>query len=329
MKRLIISALLVLANCLCAQNLKELPQTAIAKSQLAQPGSKPFYLKATTEEATNPKNEYYKAEIQEWWAAPDRYKRVIRSQSFTETLVVNSDQRSETAVGYYPIWLRTFVDAIFDPASRLQGVDLTRSSDNPEFGTTRTCRRFDQRVGIAPVSNRVFSSYCFEKGLLADIMQPGFDAEYLDYKNFGTLKVARKISEYIQPGETAEAKIVELREVQDDPSMFKVEQSTPLLRTVNVSEEVLRKLAPDSQEIAWPAIREGKKQGVLSLFVGVDREGKVQEVYQLNSDNPHMSDFASDIVKTWQFRRAASNGEPVQVEGILTFAFPSTSASSQ
>jgi hypothetical protein len=63
------------------------------------------------------------------------------------------------------------------------------------------------------------------------------------------------------------------------------------------------------------------RQGTLSLYVCLDRGGKVREIYELNSSNPGLSDVARDQVMKWQFKTATSHGGPVQVESILTFAF--------
>jgi len=61
---------------------------------------------------------------------------------------------------------------------------------------------------------------------------------------------------------------------------------------------------------------------VLSIYVCVDRGGKVREIYGLNSDHPEMSDAARKQVMTWQFKPAVNQtGAHVQVESLLTFAY--------
>ncbi len=49
--------------------------------------------------------------------------------------------------------------------------------------------------------------------------------------------------------------------------------------------------------------------------------GHVRETFPLNSDNAGLDDVARQQVQKWQFKPAVSKGVPVQVEGILTFAF--------
>jgi hypothetical protein len=328
MQRTRVRPLVLLLLCLPAaaaakDSLSDIPPRAIEQSQITLAGSPPFHLKAKVFEGTNPHNDAYKAEIEEDWAAPHKWRRTVTANGFSQTLVVNGDQTQEEIKGdYYPNWLRTIVDAILDPGARVTGVELDKSSDNPMIGGTKLCRRFSFRAGIAPVGNNVFSSFCFEDGLIDSVLEPGYDAEYQDYKKFAGKKVARTIREYIKPGEEVEARIEELTEVNSlDESRFAVQNSGPILQTVTVSEEVLRSIATDAPAMQWPAIRGGKAVGVLSIYVCLDRDGGVRETYALNSDHPVMSDAAQQQIRTWKFKPAAVHGTRVQIEGILTFAY--------
>jgi len=307
-------------------SLHDLPARAIERSQIALSGSPPFHLRATVFEATNRDNDNYRADIEEDWAAPDKWRRTVKTAKFSETLTTNGDKVSAQIDGdYYPHWLRTLADAIFDPGAPLLGVDLTKSSDNPVIsrsGSTETCRRFGYRVGIAPVTNTIFASYCFQDGLLESVWKPAYDADYGAYKKFGKQRVARRIREEIESGTTLEADIVELKESATlEDSLLKVDQPSGPLRTIAVSEQTLRALALSAPDIQWPTIKDGKPVGTLSIYVCVDRQGSVREIYALNSDNPYMTDAASKQVMNWKFKPASDSGKPVQIEGILTFAY--------
>ena len=306
----------------------DLPKKALERSQITLPGSQPFILKATVVEKTNLANTNYHAEIEEQWVSPDKWRRTVKTNQFSEILIVNGDKTSEQITGdYYPNWLRTIVAALFDPGAHLQGVDLARSSDNPVFGGTEICRRFTHMAGIAPVSNKVFSSFCFKDGLIDFISLPGYEAEYKDYKKFAGRSVARTISERIEDGTVLSATIDELSELKSpDEAQFAAQASTPSLQTLRVEEQTLRSLAVNPAEIVWPTVRSGAEKGTLSLYVCLDRDGHIREVYELNSSNPGLSDVARDQVMKWQFKSATNNGARVQVESILTFAFETTNA---
>jgi hypothetical protein len=327
LSRAITSTLIsLLAFCSLAtagDSLADLPKKAIERSQITLPGSRPFILKAKVLEITNPANTNYQAEIEEYWVTPDKWRRTVRTAGFSETLIVNGEKTSEQITGdYYPNWLRTIVAAIFEPGEALNGLDLARSSDNPVWGGTQVCRRFTYLAGIAPVSNKVFSSFCFEGGLLASVGAPGYSVQYKDYKNFAGKRVAHRITEYIEPGTDVQATIVEVSELTSpDDGMFTGQEASAPLRTIRADEPTLRGLAVNAPDIVWPTVRSGALRGTLSLYVCLDRGGHVREIYELNSSNPGLSDVARDQVTKWQFKAAPNQGTPVQVESILTFAF--------
>ena len=93
------------------------------------------------------------------------------------------------------------------------------------------------------------------------------------------------------------------------------------MRSIPVSEEVLRSMSLATPDIIWPLVKTGKASGVLSMYVSVDRAGQVQEAWPLNSDNADLESPAREQVKKWRFKPAAISGVPVQVESVLTFAF--------
>jgi hypothetical protein len=319
----------LIASCsfsFAADSFTDLPKKAVERSQITAPGSHPFVLKAKVLEITNPANANYQAEIEEYWVAPNKWRRVVKTSSFSETLIVNGGKTSEQLSGdYYPNWLQTIVAAIFDPGEVLKGVDLSRSSDNPMIGGTKVCRRFTFMAGIPPVSNKVFSSFCFNDGLIDSVAKPGYEAIYKDYKNFASKHVARTISEAIESGTVVEATIQDLTELQaPDDAMFTIQVASAPLQAIRADESTLRSLVVNAPNIAWPTVRSGSSKGTLSLYVCVDRNGRVREIYELNSSNPGLSDVARDQVMKWQFKTASSQGVPVQVESILTFAFATT-----
>jgi len=322
---------LIVLSSFCAAADSDLPKKAAERSQITARGSHPFVLKAKVLEVTNPSNERYKAELEEYWVAPDKWRRTVKTSDFSETLVVNGGKTSEQLTGdYYPNWLRTIVAAMFDPGDVLKDVDLSRSSDNPMIGGTKVCRRFAFIAGVAPVSNKVFSTFCFDEGLIDSVGKPGYEAIYRDYKSFAGKHVAHTINETIEPGTVVQATIEELTELTSpDDAMFAVQAPNAPLQTIRADEPTLRSLAVNPPDIVWPAAHGGADKGTLSLYVCVDRNGHVREIYELNSSNPGLSDVAREQVMKWQFKTASSHGVPVQVEAILTFAFHTTTASNK
>ena len=87
----------------------------VARSQITLPGSPPFHIEAKIAEVEDPTSDF-RAAIEEYWLAPDKWRRTIESPDFSQTLIVNGDKVLETDKGdYYPSWLSSLVTAIFDP----------------------------------------------------------------------------------------------------------------------------------------------------------------------------------------------------------------------
>jgi hypothetical protein len=305
---------------IAGDSLADMPKRAIERSQITLPGARPFVLRAKVMESTNRANTNYNAEIEEYWVAPDKWRRVVKTPSFSETLIVNGDKTNEQIAGdYYPNWLRTIVAAIFDPASAMkEGF----GSSNPTGMGEKFCQRFTFMAGVAPVSNKVFSTFCLDDGLIDFVAKPGYVAIYKNYRNFAGKQVARTITEDIESGTVLEATIEELKELKSpDEALFMVQEPSVPLQTIRADEQTLRGLAVIAPDVVWPAGHGGADKGTLSLYVCLDRAGHVREIYELNSSNPGLSDVARDQVMKWQFKTASSQGVPVQVESILTFAF--------
>lgn len=306
------SLLALVAVCASGWASDDVPQSspaehAITKSQITLPGSTPFHLTAKTFESTDRDNDSHNATIEEYSIAPDKWRRIVKTADFSEVLIVNGDKTSETLTGdYYPNWLRQFVNGIFDPGAPMQGIDFAKSHEvaksarvmNGTVTSMEVCPRFTFLAGTPPVTNKIFSMYCFEDGLLKSVTTPGYEISYEDYKKFGDKKVARKLGEYIESGTELEADITELRELSgpSDESLFAINQTSVPLRTVVVSEAVVRTLLVSAQDIQWPTLTSGRNPGTLSIYIAIDREGHVRETLGLNSDNPIMTAAAREQV---------------------------------
>jgi hypothetical protein len=325
----------------------EAMERAAQLSQLTMPGSKPFHLKATIAELDSPDSDY-KAEVEMYWVARDRWRRTLKSPDFSQTIIVNDGKIAEQDQGdYFPMWLNEFVTAIFELAptqikqSRAVMPDMAAFQKETakklppglrglRLDTGTQCVRNQEHAGIPPIQNNIFTSVCFENppGLLKSVSSPGFLAEFSDFKEFHGKNVARKISQEPEPGTKIEARVTELTELKDsDPAMFSIHAPLNMQERAvraRVSEGVARGLLLTAPEITWMPVRDGKTSGALSLVVSVDKQGHVRETWPLNSDNPFPQDQARKVVSKWNFKPLIMEGIPVQMETVLTFAFQTT-----
>lgn len=332
-----ISALLVLlavSACLQAQDegkqvtISSAVENALLQSQLTVAGGTPFHLQAHIA-ATDKTHPEFTADVEEYWVSPEKWRRTIKSSGFSQTLVTNGNEISETLTGdYYPFWLHDLVTALFDPLPMAEQLKhMTGQLEIPEDSTqSNSCLNLQSRVGVAPVQNTVGYAFCFggKLGLLHAAVTPGYRAQFTDYHPFKKKLVARTVTAEFAPGLTLSAKITELAEIANpDEQQFAIDKATPAteqIKSSQVGEDSARVLAMNTPEIVWPTLREGKTSGVLSLYISTDRNGHVREAWPLGSADPQLSEAARKQVLSWQYKPYVNNGAS-QMEAVLTFAF--------
>lgn len=308
-------------------SLSEAAGNALKQSQLTLPGSPTFHLTAKIVNSDN-HGSPHTAEIEEYWLSPQNWRRRTESPGFSQTMIVEGDKVSEQDTGdYYPLWLRNLVTGIFDPLPMFEQLDHFKGQvEVPDEADDIACLNFAVPSGIAPVRTSLPYAFCFQgtHALLQQVVTPSYKAQFEDYKPFNGRMVARRIKTDLGSGTVLTATITALdQSVPSDRSLLTVTQPTPLagqLKSTQIDESIARNIAVAAPDIAWPAVREGKTSGTLSVYVSVDRLGHVREVWPLASDNPELNSAARQQLMNWQFQPYV-NGAPMQMETVLTFAF--------
>jgi hypothetical protein len=301
---------------------------AVQQSKLTLPGGTPFHLKAHIANSGAPKPEYT-ADVEEYWLSPEKWRRTVETAGFSQTLIANGGQVSETTKGdYYPFWLHDMVTALLDPLPMVDQLKSMRGQvEIPQDSLkSSSCMNMQLKTGTPPAQNTISYAFCFggKIGLLQAVLTPGYKAQFDDYLPFKKKMVARTVRAEFAPGLTLAAKITELAELANpDDKLFAIEKATPLteqMKTSQITEDVARTLALKTPAIVWPAVREGKTSGVMSLYISNDRTGHVREAWPVGSGNPELNDVVRDQVLQWHYK-PYTNGGPSQMEALLTFAF--------
>jgi hypothetical protein len=301
---------------------------AVQQSKLTLAGGAPFHLKAHITNAGTPKPEYT-ADVEEFWVSSEKWRRTVQAANFSQTLVVNGDKVSEKISGdYYPFWLHDMVTALFDPlpmADQLKG--MQGQLEIPEDSAkSNSCLNMQVKVGIAPAQNNLGMAFCFggRGGLLQAVVTPGYKAQFDSYLPFKKKMVARTIKAEFAPALVLTVKVTELAEFSNpDEKLFAIDAPTPAtdqIKTIQVTQDSARSLAVNTPAIIWPPVREGKTEGIMSVYVSVDRSGRVREVWPLVSNNPELNEPVREQLLRWQYK-PYNNGGPLQMEAVLTFAF--------
>ena len=310
---------------------------ALEQSSLTGGHAKPFHVKVHLSEPANPASPY-RADIEESWVSPQQWSRTIETPDFKQTLVVNGDKTSEQITGdYYPLWLRAFVNGLFDP---IPNADVWKKQDSKVAQTTlpngqysEGCARMKIKLGSDKVSNDTFASICFdEAGRLKNVGSPGYDMEFHDYQKFGEKMIARRYQFDPEPGTDLVANVVLLEELKPDAALFAMEHATPAeqrLQSIHVTQATIEQVSDSEPAMVWPTVKSGKTSGVLSMYISVDRQGRVREAYPLNADNAGLQDVARDQLLKWKLKAMVVKGVPVQAESAMTFRFDTKLAGSR
>ncbi|HET9166151.1 MAG TPA: hypothetical protein VFP11_09145 [Candidatus Angelobacter sp.] len=301
---------------------------AVQQSRLTLAGGAPFHLKAHITNSGAPRPEYT-AEVEEYWVSPEKWRRTVQAAGFAQTLVVNGGAVSEKLTGdYYPFWLHDLVTALFDPLPMADQLKAMRGQlEIPEDSAkSNSCLNMQAKVGVAPAQNTLGMGFCFggRGGLLQAAVTPGYKAQFDNYLPFKKKMVARTIKAEFAPDLVLTAKITQLAELSSpDEKLFAIDAPTPAtdqMKTIQVTEDSARALAVNTPAIVWPTVREGKTDGVMSVYVSVDRTGHVREVWPLVSNSLELNQAAREQLLRWQYK-PYNNGGPSQMEAVLTFAF--------
>jgi hypothetical protein len=309
-------------------SISQAADNAVQQSKLTLAGGAPFHLKAHIANTGTPKPEY-SADVEEYWISPEKWRRTVQSAGFAQTLIANGGNISEKLTGdYYPFWLHDLVTAMFDPLPMVDQLKLMQGQlEIPEDSAkSNSCLNMQVKVGAASAQNNVGLAFCFggKGGLLQAVITPGYKAQFEDYRPFKKKTVARTIKAEFAPGLVIAAKITELAELpRPDEKLFTIDAATPAteqMKTIQITEDATRALALNTPAIVWPTVREGKTDGVMSVYVSVDRSGRVREVWPLVTNNLELNQPAREQLLRWQYK-PYNNGGLSQMEAVLTFAF--------
>jgi hypothetical protein len=293
---------------------QENPGAEVVQGTLISPGSTPFHLKATFTEGrdTTPVGT-----VEMFWLSPDKWRRVIQSDDFSQMLVVNGREVFEQdSDDYFPIRLQTLVTAIVDPKPTIDALRLGDRIQTKANGAS-------DEDGLVCFDDKRRMCLRFSTGLTESLGAAGHSVQFTDYRKFRGKRIARILTDTVSPGDSLHAQVTELDELKNpDQSLFSISRPTPRekqLRTVLVPETELRSQAVEMHEIIWPQVLDGRTKGTATFYVSVDVNGKVREILPVKTDNERSNDSARLQIMKWKFNPIVKEGYPVQAESIFSF----------
>jgi hypothetical protein len=306
---------------------------ALEVGSLTGKSAKPFHIRMVVSEPENPQSPY-QGTIEEWWASPQDWRRVVTSkEGMRQTVVSIQDKKTESDQGdYFPLWLRSFVTGLFEPipdaaAWTASGMTIDQIT-MPNGAKSDACARARFKIGSGDQATDAFANLCFDgEGRLKFYGSPRYSMEFHDYGRFGKKQIARKLIANPEPGTTLVGQVEVLEEQNtSDPALFTpLPTNDDLFASALVTSAQMDALASENQPIIWPPVHSGNIKGHLAIYISADRNGHVREAWPLNSDNAGLEDPAREQVRKWTLKAAVDHsGNRVQVDGGLGFIFSSS-----
>ena len=298
-------------------------------STLAEPGAQPFHLKLTTRD-TSMRNPAYTADIELWWAAPDKWRRTVISPTFSQLAMQNgaSYYESNSAADYLPYWLDELIQGSVAPISVEAFADVSADEDRPG------CGNWEVHYGTG---DQVFSSYsavCFNPdGTVREMITEPMGLAFADYQEFGNKQVARRLT--VWPGDRSDVTAIVIvleplekaHHTKEDPPashLFDAPTDTGFasrVRFVHVPEaDLAPAYSPARPQLTWPASFTFPVDGVIAMEVQIDRNGDIRGVPFSISKNQALNSGALAQIRNWKFQPFLVDGAPVQV--LTTLQIP-------
>jgi TonB family protein len=293
---------------------------ASQKSSLTAQGSRPFHLRLESRD-TRHDDPQYKAEIEVWWAAPDKWRRELKSAAFSQTAVQNGARYYESNSGdYLPWWLHEMIQESVDPipVAELKGedVELTRQG----------CAKWETEYSKEREKITVYNNVCFNPdGTAKYIFTRTLGTQFGNYQKFENKDVARAITVPAPLG-AGEVKgmVTQLERLEPKDSLFAISNDTGIdsrVRFVSIPESALEAVDPVAPSLNWPVVHNFPGTGAITINVKLDRNGSVRELAGIVSSNVVLSDAALGHVKTLKFKPYLRDGFPVEVNTNITLRY--------
>jgi hypothetical protein len=296
----------------------------IHRSTLVEPGSKPFYMKATISEKANDKSEFNGA-VEEYWLSPTKWRREIRLRDFSQTRIVNGEMVSEQNNGdYLPVHDEMLANEIVDPLTQtavdlLNRLNMTAAEPGSGHGQCMAEQYFNDAEGA---ERRALLAYDCDTGLLFYLYSPECCYGVMtDYRKFHGKMIA-----FATKDDPINIQIDTLRELENvDESLFVISQTTPpekRITTIQMSAPKLRALALNQPEMAWPPLEKKPEGTGVDVQIVIGRDGHVKDAWCYTNAGDAVKAAALSNARKWTFTPQNVEGVPAQVESDILFPFP-------
>ena len=306
---------------------------AAALSTLDEPGAKPFHIKLTAQDNAKP-TPGHNAQIEIWWTAPDKWRREVKSDAFTQTAIQSGSSYYESSApgDYLPFWLHELIQASTAPIRPEDFSNVTADQDHPG------CGNWESHHGSGDQQFSSYNSVCFAGGgTVSQIFASPLGLEFGDYRKFGAYLFPSTIKVFPGSRDEVTATVAVLEPLQnayrgmsrgeidalfDMPHAAKATSYDARLRFVSVPGSALEAAdSPVRAPLVWPSSFVFPVNGVIAVYAQIDRQGNLRNLDGATSKNQRINEGALDQIKDWKFKPYLVKGVPVEVVTTLEIPF--------
>ncbi len=327
---------MVALSCISARaadqvELIEQMNTLEASTSLDSPDLKPWHLRATYDILDSAGKTTDHGTIEEWWAGPKLWRRVISGTDYVGTELRNADGRFRSEdQRSVPTLANMVLRQIVHPAPTLAEIkQATLESQTVAFGKVNL-----QCVMVgAPVKNvahppaGLFPTYCFEPG------KPVFRASY----NFGGVLSVRNgigkfqnrytatslvFSEANHPVLRAKVEVLETATLTAEnfvpgPELVPAQAEIVRVGSSVIAGRILQQTRPE-----YPAsARQAHITGSVVLAAVIGQDGHIFDLRVVSTPDVSLAIASLAAVRQWTYTPYVLNGRPVEVQTTVTVNF--------
>jgi TonB family protein len=305
-------------------------QSADAANTLDDVALRPWHLKASFQLFDTNGKPTEQGTLEEWWAGPDKDKRIFTSPSYTATEIHAKDGLyKSTGAGAVPEMLDIVRQQVVHP---MPGKD-DEATAKPElrrqsFGKVPLdCIMLSQPItNLALPPLGLFPTYCLDRD--KDTLRASFD--------FGSLLIIRNNLGVFQARTVATAITAKVNDVTVLSSHVEKLETTSLPDTDFMPATGLEKI-PNAIKVGSgviagqrlsstpPHYPEGARArhatGTVVMRALISRDGHIYRLRLVSVPDPELAIAALAAVRQWTYKPYLLNGEPVTVDTTITVNF--------
>ncbi len=297
-------------------------------TDLTDPTLKPWHLVASFD-LLDPKGAVTQhGTFEEWWAAPDKWHQHVASPSFNWDSFRVGEQSFTAPAAHRPYFVTLLIEQVLHPIPKT-ATDATHSitQQTQSFGQVQldclVVQLAKQPVGAA---FGIAQTFCLEQQQPRLRFSMDYGLQEISRNRAATFHgkfVALDLSIQMAQRPVLRAKIDQLQSVATDDANFVPPADMPATPIVpHIGAGVVAGSRIGGVPLVYPDIAKLQRvSGTVLLRAVISKDGRIHSTDVIWAPDPNLATAATDSVKTWTYHPFLLNGEPTEVETMITVNF--------